>query len=762
MNKAITDGIVFMPTAFEFGLDVWSSEDGTPGSDTYDGAANAAFVPSDADFSGCLELVKTQSTQRLRYMGQTPMFPGTYLKITARVKAISGNLPSVRIAGWAGNGAGNHVNGLTEAGPSSSLTQYGQVVEVSAIVGSGNREGVDMVWGQTPVYGHFGIDITGSNGGVVRVDDIQIEDVTHVFHRNMMNWVDVRDFGAVGDGSTNDTDAFLAADEAADGRRVLVSDGTYYLANSVTFANPVQFEGTVEMPDSAILSLTKNFDLPTYINAFGDEELAFRKAFQSLLNNSDHEGLDLGGRRISINGPIDMQAAVPNRTEFAQRRHIRNGQFFCQNSADWDTDTYTSSARYATSDPLHLTNVSNVANIPIGSLITGNGVGREVYVRAKNVSTQVLTLSEPLFDAVGTQNYTFQRFKYVLDFSGFSKLSKFSMSDIEFLCNGRASGVMLAPAGLIFQVRDCYFTSPKDRGISSPGEGCQGMLIDRCQFLSNETGMRVQDRTSVALNANSNDVKLRNNRITQFRHFAVLAGTSSIIIGNHWFQGDDEDEGVRTAGLILTRPHNRATITGNYIDNCSIEWSNEHDHEPAFRSEFSFSGLNISDNIFQSIGSARWFRFVVVKPHGSGHFISGLNMSGNIFRAIHGHLDRVDYVDTTFASLDNSRNRNITIQGNMFNQIDQGIANPALIEYEQNSTASTWDIDCEGPLPFGGFAQTVQSVATRSKIANQNNVTVYDLPYVSTEQGSNRDHITLRWSQAVRGNVSVSVRIDNG
>lgn len=35
MNKAITDGVVLMPTPFAAGLDVWSSGDGTPGSDTY-------------------------------------------------------------------------------------------------------------------------------------------------------------------------------------------------------------------------------------------------------------------------------------------------------------------------------------------------------------------------------------------------------------------------------------------------------------------------------------------------------------------------------------------------------------------------------------------------------------------------------------------------------------------------------------------------------------------------------------------------------
>ena len=52
MNKAITEGLVLMPPPFADGLDVWSSEDGTPGSATYDGATNAAFVPADQDFGG--------------------------------------------------------------------------------------------------------------------------------------------------------------------------------------------------------------------------------------------------------------------------------------------------------------------------------------------------------------------------------------------------------------------------------------------------------------------------------------------------------------------------------------------------------------------------------------------------------------------------------------------------------------------------------------------------------------------------------------
>ena len=218
MNKAITDGVVLMPPEFGAGLGVWARGDGVPGSDTYQNVASAAFVPADQDFGGCLELLKTDSVQKIRYLGETPLLPGCYLRITARVKAISGNLPSVRIAGWAGAAGGGHVNGVTEVGPSATITNYGAVVEVSAIVGAGNRTGVDMVWGVQPIYGHFGLDLTGPNGGVVRVDDIVIEDVTEVFLRNILNVVDVRDYGALGDGTTNDAAAFEAATPWHDAR----------------------------------------------------------------------------------------------------------------------------------------------------------------------------------------------------------------------------------------------------------------------------------------------------------------------------------------------------------------------------------------------------------------------------------------------------------------------------------------------------------------------------------------------------------------
>jgi hypothetical protein len=340
MNQVITDGLALMPPAFSDGLEVWSRQDGTPGTDTWAMAANASLVTADADFGDCLEIVKTDSVTSLRYMGQTPILPGTYLRVSARLKVLSGTLPEVRIAGWAGDASDMQVTGLADTGPSVPFPAYGDVVTVSAIVGTGARGGVDMAWGDEPDYGHFGIDLTGPNGGQVRIEAIRIEDATAVFHRKLMDWVDVLDFGAAGDGATDDLAAFLAADAAAAGREVLVPAGTYFVGGNLTMTAPVRFEGHLTMPDAARLSLQQNYDLDGYAEAFGDDVTGLRKGLQVLFNQSDFEAFDLCGRRVVLTEPIDVQAAVVNKNTYANRRVIRNGQLAADDSTGWDDEVH--------------------------------------------------------------------------------------------------------------------------------------------------------------------------------------------------------------------------------------------------------------------------------------------------------------------------------------------------------------------------------------------------------------------------------------
>ena len=376
----------------------------------------------DSDFGACLELRKTIEVQKLRSFTQTPILKETYLRVRCRVKMISGHLPAVRIASWAGAASGAHIAQITQISPSVVPIVYGQLLEVSAIIGPGLRDGVDMVSGASPDYGHFGLDLTGQNGGVIRIESLQIEDVSALFMLQSTNILDIRDYGAIGDGETPNYDAFSAADGAAAGRRLLVPEGQFYIEKGLTLRSKLLFRGTVKLPVSAPFVLQNNFDFTTYIDAFGEEELAFEKAFQALLNSGDYDALDLGGRTIGVNAPIDLQKAVSTRQGYAVRRVIRNGEFYARHNTAWENDIVISRGTYAPSNPKTLYNVNNIANIQAGSPVEGNGVGREIYATSVDINSGEATLTEALYDAEGTQDFTFTRFKYMLDFSSFDQL----------------------------------------------------------------------------------------------------------------------------------------------------------------------------------------------------------------------------------------------------------------------------------------------------------------------------------------------------
>ncbi len=364
MNIAVTQGVALMPPPFSAGLDVWSQTTGRPGTNTYATAAFAAFVPTDPDFGGCLEIQKNQATIRLRWMGEVPILPGTYLRVRARVKAISGVLPSVAIAAWAGTAAGAEVTGIANTGPVTALAQYGQIVEISAIIGTGTRAGVDMAWPTSVAFAHFGLDVTGPTGSLLRIDDLTIEDVTGFYTGELLGAVDVRDFGAQGDGTTDDRAAFVAAMAAAGTRQLIVPEGTYFIGSDLSITSPVVFRGTLSMPESTILILQQNFNFPDYAAAFGNDETGFRKGVQALFHSNQHVIFDLMGRRVALSAPVDVRA-LAGIDNTVTRRIISNGMLDAVESPAWETVTVTRTATYTTGQPLRLSGIANVAGVPV-------------------------------------------------------------------------------------------------------------------------------------------------------------------------------------------------------------------------------------------------------------------------------------------------------------------------------------------------------------------------------------------------------------
>lgn len=251
------------------------------------------------------------------------------------MKCVTGNLPAARIAAYAIRSNGSHVSEVTQFGSSTAIKKHGRIYEISAIIGPGLRDGVDMVWGSEPDYGHFGLDLTGANGGIIRIDDFEIEDVTHLFHPDTFNVVDLRDYGGVGDGTTDNYNTFVNADRAADGRVLLVPQRTYYVGQGLSLASPVQFRGTLSMPDHAPLVLNHFYSIQPYLDAFNDGELALKKALQALMNGGAHESLDLCGKSISTRELIDVHATMATANDFLQLRVVRNGKIYVAGDEAW-------------------------------------------------------------------------------------------------------------------------------------------------------------------------------------------------------------------------------------------------------------------------------------------------------------------------------------------------------------------------------------------------------------------------------------------
>ena len=758
MNVSITEGLDLMPPEFADGLGAWSSGDGTPGAASYDGAANASLKSADADFDGCLQLLKTETVQKLRWFGQTPMRPGLYLRVRTRVKATAGVIPEVRIAAYAADAGGAPLPGLVQVGPSVALGGYGEVVEVSDIVAASARPGVDMAWGTAAAYGHFGLDLTGGTGGTVRIDDISIEDVSGAFLGEVIDAVDLRDYGALGDGVTDDRAAFVAADAAAAGRTLMVPEGVYRVGSSLTLQSKVRFEGRLDMDDAAHLVLTRNFDLPSYVDAFGDEAQGFRKGFQALLHAADHDAFDLAGRRVDISAPLDMAAAAGDITTFETPRALRNGQIYALASTAWDSGTVTLTGAYDPQAPETISGIATPGQIEVGALVTGAGVGREVYVRAVDEGAGSVTLSRPLFGPAASQSYSFTRFRYALDFSGFSRLSHFTLDSVSFSLLGRASGVMLAPDGEGFALRDCGIDRPADRAVTSPGAGCTGLTLDRCRFASDEAAAASSARSSVGINVNADRAKLRHCRFDRFGLGAMLSGRGHLVIGNAIDQGDGVAGGALAPGLVLAVAATGSVVSANAIDDCYIEWTNEHDATPDAGVGASFGGLTVTGNTFAAADALASFHFIEVKPYGTGHHLADVAVTNNLFRIESGSIERVDGVDTTHAALDPAQCVNLTFGGNGYAGIDVATASPALVLQDQNSAQATWVADLGGVLPFGGLGRSVVAVTAEGPILDAASTPVAQVPHVLPDTGAGT--VEVVWPVACSGTVLVTVRAD--
>jgi hypothetical protein len=86
--------------------------------------------------------------------------------------------------------------------------------------------------------------------------------------------------------------------------------------------------------------------------------------------------------------------------------------------------------------------------------------------------------------------------------------------------------------------------------------------------------------------------------------------------------------------------------------------------------------------------------------------------------------------------------------------------NPIVTTHTQNTAADTWTIDASDFIPFGGRIRVLQSAVPEGALTTAGNSTRYLAPYALVGTGSGGRQAQLRWSEDVKGKVTVNMRMD--
>ena len=89
--------------------------------------------------------------------------------------------PTYDAAPFARLATGDPVPGLVLAARLVDFPGHHVVVTIRAVIGRETWPGVDLVWEERALYAHVGIDLLGADGGVFRVADVSVRDVTARF-----------------------------------------------------------------------------------------------------------------------------------------------------------------------------------------------------------------------------------------------------------------------------------------------------------------------------------------------------------------------------------------------------------------------------------------------------------------------------------------------------------------------------------------------------------------------------------------------------
>lgn len=556
--------------------------------------------------------------------------------------------------------------------------------------------------------------------------------------------VSVTWFGAKNDG-TDASSAFVSADAAATSRKnkVVIPEGAFTLSSSVTMVNEVVHQGTIVLGSGVRYRDANPLRFSEFRRRHSTDQAAFEamlyELYQGFLNKKVADG---EGMACVIDTPINV-ASVAGKTSYAGWHVIRNFNFWA--GTNFPAKTTTTKTGSSTSGLATLT-LANTTGITAGMMVTGAGLGRELYVKSVDSATQV-TLNRTAYGTNASTTFTFTEFKYVLDWSGFTTCSRVSIVGNQFnLASTNPACVLRGPYdGIGWSIKDNTLNNIGERGFTDWNSGFSGMAFE---------GNEINFATSVqsvarGITVSAGDFKLRNNRITTCLNHVVIHEAGSLIVGNHLWGGDN-------ASIILTNRTFKTAITGNYIDNSWIELSEEGDF-----STTAMGGVSITGNIFTNVGSTASTRWIKLRPFQANKKVNSVVVTGNTFKNAQGtNPTRVEDVDTTNGTIDVTSFENVKFSNNAYQFITYHTASPATVRKTVTTATNNWVVDFSTLLPFGGSTLNVPSI-TLTNIKDGAAATAY--PSFTVLDGNslaNTKNVQVRFAANYSGSAVVTADVN--
>lgn len=394
--------------------------------------------------------------------------------------------------------------------------------------------------------------------------------VTRTMQDKARDLISVKDFGAVGDGATDDTSAIQAAlAHAGTTKTVLIPNGNFVVTGNCVANSPVIFDGFL-----TITSATVKFELksqPIVLTDYrkiymgsnwnvssADCSVALSRAVNELLTSFKYYTLDGEGWRAELQSEIQV---IPPTTGFY-------GQF------------------------------KTIQNLQI---ILKSGFGN------RNSTSGIVTpnLNAFAFNVTGTAP---------------SSVYGIIFENIQIYCAKNGSGISFnLPDNQESEINACRITNFYLKAITASNP----IRINGCNISGGDFGLYDADRTITGIEILNGDSEIIATTISYCKYGIVVQGESLLISDCHIFNGSTDNKSA-----IIYVKDNMADlfINGCYLDNGPVLIERQLTYA-------NFGRVHITDSLFTWSAYSRGNRsFVIAKPVGSNIPLRGITVTGCQFR----------------------------------------------------------------------------------------------------------------------------------